>query len=324
MERRRLRFLALTLACALAAPAVLAQDFPTKSVRWVVGYAAGGGSDFVARTIAQVWQEQIGQSIVVDNKPGANTSIAAADVSHSAADGYTVGFVDNSTMVLNPMLYKKLPYDPNKEFRGITLIGRMPGILVVNPAWGVNSVKEYVQRAKDKPGSITFGSPGAGNVFHLGMELFNSTAGISTVHVPYKGAAPALADLAAGHIQVMMVDLAASMPFIKGGRIKPIAVANPTRLPSLPDVPTLSELGYAGFEAAALQGVVVPVATPPNVVATLNRTVVASIKSPTVSKKLSDYGIEPVGSTAQEFASVLAADRTRWQKVITDLKISLD
>jgi tripartite-type tricarboxylate transporter receptor subunit TctC len=225
------------------------QAFPNKQIRWVVGYSAGGGSDFVARTIGQVWSEGIGQSVIVDNKPGANTAVAAADVAMARPDGYTVGFVDNGTMVLNPMLYKKLTYDPVHQFKPVTLIGRMPVILVVNANLGIDNVKQYVERAKEKPGSITYGSPGAGNALHLAMEMFNGVAGISTVHAPYRGAAPALSDLAAGHIQAMMVDLAASASFIKSGKIKALAVANATRLQGLPDVPTFSEVGYKGFEA---------------------------------------------------------------------------
>jgi tripartite-type tricarboxylate transporter receptor subunit TctC len=300
------------------------QPFPNKQIRWVVGYSAGGGSDFVARTIGQVWSEGIGQSVIVDNKPGANTAVAAADVAMARPDGYTVGFVDNGTMVLNPMLYKKLTYDPVHQFKPVTLIGRMPVILVVNANLGIDNVKQYVERAKEKPGSITYGSPGAGNALHLAMEMFNGVAGISTVHAPYRGAAPALSDLAAGHIQAMMVDLAASASFIKSGKIKALAVANATRLQGLPDVPTFSEVGYKGFEAAALQGVVVPSATPQEVIDALNKQLVTAIRSPAVSTKLLDYGIEPAGSSAKEFADILAADKKRWQAVIEKLNIVLD
>jgi tripartite-type tricarboxylate transporter receptor subunit TctC len=300
------------------------QAFPNKQIRWVVGYSAGGGSDFVARTIGQVWSEGIGQSVIVDNKPGANTAVAAADVAMARPDGYTVGFVDNGTMVLNPMLYKKLTYDPVHQFKPVTLIGRMPVILVVNANLGIDNVKQYVERAKEKPGSITYGSPGAGNALHLAMEMFNGVAGISTVHAPYRGAAPALSDLAAGHIQAMMVDLAASASFIKSGKIKALAVANATRLQGLPDVPTFSEVGYKGFEAAALQGVVVPSGTPQEVIDALNKQLVTAIRSPAVSTKLLDYGIEPAGSSAKEFADILAADKKRWQAVIEKLNIVLD
>jgi tripartite-type tricarboxylate transporter receptor subunit TctC len=300
------------------------QAFPNKQIRWVVGYSAGGGSDFVARTIGQVWSEGIGQSIIVDNKPGANTAVAAADVAMARPDGYTVGYVDNGTMVLNPMLYKKLTYDPVHQFKPVTLIGRMPVILVVNANLGIDNVKQYVERAKEKPGSITYGSPGAGNALHLAMEMFNGVAGISTVHAPYRGAAPALSDLAAGHIQAMMVDLAASASFIKSGKIKALAVANATRLQGLPDVPTFSEVGYKGFEAAALQGVVVPSGTPQEVIDALNKQLVTAIRSPAVSTKLLDYGIEPAGSSAKEFADILAADKKRWQAVIEKLNIVLD
>jgi tripartite-type tricarboxylate transporter receptor subunit TctC len=317
----------LALCCAaglMTVAASAAQPFPTKPIRWVVGYSAGGGSDFVARAIAQVWSQAIDQSVFVENKPGANTAIAASEVAMAHPDGYTVGFVDNGTMVLNPMLYKKLTYDPATQLKPVTLIGRMPCVLVVNGDLGIDTVKQYVERAKAKPGSITFGSPGAGNALHLAMEMFNGVAGIKTIHAPYRGAAPALADLAAGHIQAMMVDLASSAPFIKSGKIKALAVANATRLQGLPNVPTLSEEGYPGFEAAALQGVVVPAATPPDVIAELNKELVAAIRNPVVSKKLLDYGIEPAGSSAKEFGDILAVDKKRWSKVIDDLHIVLD
>lgn len=322
--RRRILLAGPALALGGLGGMARAQAFPSRPIRWVVGYAAGGGSDFAARTIAQAWQEQITQPIVIENKPGANTALAASDVARARADGYTIGFVGNGTMALNPLLYKKLPYDPQKDFRGVTMIGRMPSLLAVHADLGITSVQQYVQRAKEKPGGLVYSSPGAGNAAHLAMEMFNSLAGISTVHAPYKGAAPALADVAAGHVQATMVDLAAGSAFFKSGRIRPLAVANATRLSGLPATPTFAEAGFPGFESAALQGIVVPAATPPEIVALLNQQLVTAIRSRGVHDKLLDYGIEPSPGTPKDFDETMMADRRRWEKVVTALNLTLD
>jgi tripartite-type tricarboxylate transporter receptor subunit TctC len=327
MNRDSLKVIVVALCCAatfVGTSAAGQHAYPSRPIRWVVGYAAGGGSDFAARTVGKAWSEAIGQAVIIENKPGGNTAMAAVDVAQARADGYTVGFVGNGTMAINPLLYKKLIYDPATQLKAVTLIGRMPCILVVNPKLSIGSVADYVKRAKEKPGNLTYSSPGTGNANHLAMEMFNAAAGISTVHSPYRGAAPAIADVVAGHVQAMMVDLATSEPFIKSGAVKALAVANNTRLSALPDVPTFGESGYSGFEAAALQGVVVPAATPPAVIAELNKELVAAIRSPAVSKKLLDFGIEPAGSTPKEFDEILAKDKERWRKVIHDLNISLD
>ncbi|KPU94115.1 ABC transporter substrate-binding protein [Variovorax paradoxus] len=318
--------------CLLALPALAvtstafaqAATYPAKPIRWLVPYAAGGGSDFLARTIGQTLSTQAGQPVLVDNKPGGNTAIAAAETARSAADGYTVLSADNGTMVFNPSLYKSLSYSPTKDLAPVTLMGRFPMILVVNPASGIADAKTFIAQAKAKPGSFSYASAGAGSPHHLAMELLKTEAGLFMVHVPYRGAAPALTDVAGGQVQAMMVDLAAGAGFIKGGKVKAIAVANATRLPQLPDVPTFAELGHKGVEAAALVGMVVPAATPPEVVNALNKRVVAAINEPTVRKRLEDFGVEPVGNTPAQFGELLRSETVRWQKLIRDLKITLD
>lgn len=323
------------LACALlafplvAATAGLAQAqtataYPFKPIRWVVPYPAGGGSDFLARTIGQTLSTQIGQSVVIDNKPGGNTALGAVDVARSPADGYTVLSADNGTLVFNPALYKSLSYSATKDLAPVTLMGRFPMILVVNPAQGITSVQDFVAKAKAKPGAFSYGSAGAGSPHHLAMELLKVEAGLFMVHVPYRGAAPSLADLAGGQVQAVMVDLAAGAGFIKSGKLKPLAVAHSSRLPQLPDVPTFAELGYKNVEAAALVGMVVPSATPPEVIAALNKQVVAAIKDPAVNKRMVDFGVEPVGNTPAQYAELLRKETTRWHKLIRDLKITLD
>ena len=324
------------LACALLAlplwaatnagaqPAAQPAAFPAKPIRWIVPYAAGGGSDFLARTIGQTLSTQVGQPVLVDNKPGGNTALAAAETARSAADGYTVLSADNGTMVFNPALYKSLSYSPTKDLAPVTLMGRFPMILVVGVNSGIASAQDFIAQARAKPGSMNYASAGAGSPHHLAMELLKVQSKVFMVHVPYRGAAPALADVAGGQVPAMMVDMAAGAGFIKGGKVKPLAVANATRLPQLPDVPTFAELGIKNVEAAALVGMVVPAATPPDVINALNKSVVAAINEPGVRKRLVDFGVEPVGNTPAQFAELLRNETTRWHKLITDLKITLD
>ncbi|MGJ7490257.1 Bug family tripartite tricarboxylate transporter substrate binding protein [Variovorax sp. ZT4R33] len=305
---------------AVAQPAT----FPAKPIRWIVPYAAGGGSDFLARTIGQTLSTQVGQPVLVDNKPGGNTALAAAETARAPADGYTVLSADNGTMVFNPALYKSLSYSPTKDLAPVALMGRFPMILVVGANSGIASAQDFIAQARAKPGSMNYASAGAGSPHHLAMELLKVQSKVFMVHVPYRGAAPALADVAGGQVPAMMVDMAAGAGFIKGGKVKALAVANATRLPQLPDVPTFAELGIKNVEAAALVGMVVPAATPPDVINALNKSVVAAINEPGVRKRLIDFGVEPVGNTPAQFAELLRNETTRWQKLITDLKITLD
>lgn len=314
--------LAATLGTASSAFAQAAA-YPSKPIRWLVPYAAGGGSDFLARTVAQSLSAKTGQQVIVENKPGGNTAIAASETARSAADGYTVLSADNGTMVFNPALYKSLTYNV-KDLAPVTLMGRFPMILVVGPASTATNAKDFIAQAKAKPGGINYASAGAGSPHHLAMELLKSEAGLFMVHVPYRGAAPALAEVAGGQVPAMMVDLAAGAAFIKAGKVKALAVANATRLPQLPEVPTFAELGMKNVEAAALVGVVVAGSTPPDTIAALNKQLVAAINDPAVNKRMVEFGVEPVGNTPAQYADLLAKETTRWHKLIRDLKITLD
>ena len=314
----------LALPLALGASAASAQAYPSKSIRWLVPYPAGGGADFLARTIGQQLSTQIGQSVVVENKPGGNTAIAASDVARAPADGYTMLSADNGTMTFNTALYSKLTYNPDKDLTPVTLMGRFPMILVVGPGSDAKDAKDFIAKAKAAPGKISYGSAGAGSPHHLAMELLKTRTGLHMVHIPYRGAAPALGDLAGGQIPVMMVDMAAGAGFLKSGKIRPLAVANDKRLPQLPDVPTFAELGMKGVEAAALVGLVAPAALPADVKATLQQQVAAAIEQPAVKQKLIEFGVEPVGSSSQAYADLLKAENARWHKLIKDLKITLD
>ena len=320
----------LFAACLLAVPGLMAaasahaQAYPEKAIRWLVPYPAGGGSDFLARTISQAVSAQTGKPVIVDNKPGANTAIAASETARAAPDGYTILSADNGTMVFNSALYSRLSYNPQKDLTPVTLMGRFPMILVVGPASEAKDAKDFIAMAKARPGSMNFGSAGAGSPHHLAMELLKVNAGLQMTHIPYKGAAPSLADLAGGQVSAMMVDLAAGAGFIKAGKIRALAVANPTRLPQLPDVPTFAELGFKGVEAAALVGVVAPAGTPADVVNALQKQVATAIEQPAIRQRLIDFGVEPVGSTPKQFADLIQSETVRWHKVIKDQKISLD
>lgn len=324
LNRRYATGLLAALALAAGPSAVLAQSYPAKPIRWVVPYPAGGGSDFLARTIGQQLATQTSQTVTVDNKPGANTAIAAVDVARSAADGYTILSADNGTMVFNSALYSKLTYNPDKDLVPVTLMGRFPMILVVGPNSDIRDAKDFVAKAKAAPGKISYGSAGAGSPHHLAMELLKVHSGLHMVHIPYRGAAPALTDLAGGQVNAMMVDLAAGAGFIKGGKVRPLAVAHPTRLPQLPDVPTFAELGFKGVEASAQVGIVAPAGTPPDVVAALQKQVATAINQPAIRQKLVDFGIEPVASTPQQYSDLIRSEVQRWHKLIRDQKISLD
>ena len=310
---------------ASAPTAAVAQDkFPAKSVRWIVPYAAGGGSDFLARTIGQAWSAQVHQPVVVDNRPGGNTAIGASETARAPADGYTIVSADNGTLIFNPVLYKNLSYNPSKDLTPVTLMGRFPMILVAGPGEKAKTAKEFIAEVKASKDGVNYASAGAGSPHHLAMELLKSEAGLKLTHAPYRGAAPALADVAGGQIPVMMVDMAAGAGFIKGGKVRPLAVANATRLPQLPDVPTFAELGLPSVQAAALVGMVAPAKTPAPVIAALNKQVVAAINEPAVKQKLIDFGVEPVGNTPEQFQALINSESTRWHKLIKDLNITLD
>ncbi|WP_430739366.1 Bug family tripartite tricarboxylate transporter substrate binding protein [Vandammella animalimorsus] len=318
----------LLAALCLAAPLLqpmpsAAADWPSQSLRWLVPYPAGGGSDFLARTIGQSLSTRIDQAVVVENKPGGNTGIAASEAARAAADGHTMVSADNGTLVFNPALYQKLVYDV-KDLAPVTLMGRFPMILVTSPELPAKDLAEFTALVKNSANGFNYASAGAGSPHHLAMELFRTQAKLDMTHAPYRGAAPALSDVASGQVPAMMVDLAAGAGFIRSGKVRPLAVAHSQRLAQLPEVPTFAELGLQGVEAAALVGLAVPAATPKDTIAALNRAVVETIRDPQVEKKLIEFGIEPVGNTPEEYAALLESETTRWHRLIRDLGISLD
>lgn len=321
----------LIAGCLLALPLVAAplaaqaqQGWPSKPVRWLVPYPAGGGSDFLARTIGQQLSTQINQPVLVDNKPGGNTAIAAADVARSAPDGYTVLSADNGTMVFNPALYKSLSYSPTKDLAPVALMGRFPMILVVSPTVKAKDAKEFIAQVKASAEGINYASAGAGSPHHLAMELLKTEAGLKMTHAPYRGAAPALADVAGGQVPAMMVDMAAGAGFIKGGKVRPLAVANAKRLPQLPDVPTFAELGHGGATMMPWWGLMAPAGLPAPVVARLSKELEAATQDDAVRERLKATFVQLDFAGPQEFARRLDAERKLYGDIIKAANIKLE
>lgn len=315
---------ALAAVLVLASDA-LAQSYPAKPIRLIVPYPAGGATDFFARLVFPKVGDALGQPVVVENRPGAGTAIGASEVARSAPDGYTLLLGDAGTYAFNPTLYKKLSYDPAKDFAPISLTGRFALILAVNTAvLNVSSVDQFVQAAKQAPGKLDYGAPGPGSPIHLAMELFKQRAGISMTPIPYKGGADALSDLIGGRIGALFPDIATGLPQIRAGKIKALAVASEKRVAALPGLPTLGESGYPGFEAWAWQGFVAPAGTPREVVMKLNGAFARVMADPAISQRLSESGFEPQASTPEEFATYMKSEIAKWAKVIRDSNISLD
>ena len=324
VSRRKLAALALALAVVWGPAAHAQGEFPVKPIRWIVPYPAGTGADIVARAIGNQLAIDTGQPVQIENRAGGNTALGAAEAARAPADGYTVLSADNGTLVFNPALYRNLSYSPARDFTPVTLLGRLPMVLLVGPASGVKDARAFIEDARAFPGKISFASAGTGSPQHLAMALLERQAGLHMVHVPYRGAAPALADLAGGQLTAMMCDLAAANRFIQSGKVRALAVAHATRLPQLPGVPTFAELGMPQVEAAALMGLVAPAATPPEMVARLQQSVASAVHNPVVLRKLTEFGVEPVGSTPAQFAALVESESARWHALIRALNLSLD
>jgi len=318
-----IKLLPTLLLASVAATSVFGQAYPTKPIRWVVGYPAGGGSDLIARTIGQAVQAQVGQPVIVDNRPGAGANLGADAVAKSAPDGYTIFNADNGVMVNNKFLYKKLPYDADRDLRPVSLLVRAPLLLVVPASSLATNLQSFITEAKRTPSQFSYGTPGNGTPHHLAMEAFKQRTGIVAVHVPYRGAAPAVTDLAGGQLQAMMLDLTTAAPFIASGRLRALAVAAPSRLTSLPNVPTMAEAGL-DFEAVLFVGAVAPSGTPDAVVARLAAEMAKAIRTPEVARKLSEAGLQPIGSTPEEFATVVQRTSAEWGPLIQKLGVVLD
>jgi tripartite-type tricarboxylate transporter receptor subunit TctC len=316
---------ATLVALLFIAGSACAQNYPAKPIRLIVPYPAGGATDFFARLVFPKLGDALGQPVVVENRPGAGTAIGASEVARSTPDGYTLLLGDAGTYAFNPTLYKKLSYDPAKDFAPVSLTGRFALILAVNPTvLKAGSLKEFVDAAKRSPGKIDYGAPGPGSPIHLAMELFKQRAGISMTPIPYKGGADALSDLIGGRIGALFPDIATGLPQIRAGKIRALAVASEKRVAALPDLPTVGESGYPGFEAWAWQGFVAPAGTPRDVVMKLNGAFAKVMADPAITQRLSESGFEPQTSTPDQFAAYMKSEIAKWAKVIRDSNISLD
>ncbi|VCU68962.1 Tripartite tricarboxylate transporter family receptor [Pigmentiphaga humi] len=312
---------ATVLASALGTPA-LAQSYPTRPVRLIVPYAAGGGSDVFARTVAPAMSADLGQPIVVENKPGAATAIGADLVAKAAPDGYTVLLGDNATYAVNPSLYPNLAYDPQKDLAPVSLTARFALVLVVGSQVPVASVAELTAYAKKS--NLFYASPGTGSPHHLAMEMFRRGMNIPMTHVPYKGSAPATNDLLAGTIPTMFLDLASASQHLKAGKLRALAVSTPQRLKDWPDIPTVAESGLPGYEAWAWQGLSVPAATPAAIVERLNKAYAKAASDPATRQRITDQGAEILSSTPNEMGAYVKSETATWSRLIREANIKVE
>jgi tripartite-type tricarboxylate transporter receptor subunit TctC len=322
MQRRAFN-LALPSALLALHGLVRAQSFPNRPIRYIVPVSAGGGSDMVGRTVTDRWGKLLNTTFVVDNQGGGGGVIASLNTAHAPADGYTLmqGYV--ATHGTSPAT-RKVPYDPVKDFTPIGMIGGTPNVLVINIDVPANDFQQFIAHAKASPGKMSYGSAGAGSLTHLTMELFKAQTGIEMTHVPYRGIAPAFADLLGGQTQAMFPGLAAAMQYIKSGRVRALAVTGKTRHPQIKDVPTLEELGLPGFDAMQWYGVVGPAGMPADVVHQLNDTLNAVLKGPDLAEKLAIEAVQPMPMTSQNFGDYTRAEVQRWTQLARDRKIELD
>jgi tripartite-type tricarboxylate transporter receptor subunit TctC len=311
-------------ACWAATPALAQAPYPARPIRLVVPYPAGGGTDFFARLVGHEMEKALGQPIVVENRAGAGTIVGAEAVARSPADGYTLLLGDVGTYAANPSLHKKLSYDPAKDFAPITLTGRFAVVLVVNTQkLNAGTLQELVELARKEPGAVVYGSGGIGNPFHLASEWLAQAAGIKLTHVAYRGAAPAVQDLTAGHIGMMFLDFATARSQLGLPGIKAIAVASASEFAGLPGVPTVGA-SYPGFEVWAWQGLVAPSGTPPEIVEKIRASYVSAISDPAIKAKLTEAGIDVAQSTPAEFADYRRTETDKWARIIKTGGISVD
>ncbi len=306
---------------AMAAHA--AETFPSRPIRLISPFAAGGGNDMISRAVAQALTRNLGHSVVVDNRPGANTIIGMELVAKSPPDGYTL-IMTGSTVAINATLHANLPYDSLRDFAAVTQIAATPLIVAVHPSLPVAGVRELIALAKARPGELNFPSAGVGNVSHLAGELFNVMAGVRLVHVPYKGSAPATADLLAGRVSVVFNSAFAMLPFVKSGRLRALAVSGRARSALLPAVPTVNEAGVPGYDASTWYGLLAPAATPRAVIDRLQAETVKALTADDVRRRLIEDGLEPVGSTPAEFGAYIRTEIAKWARVISVAGIAIE
>ncbi len=319
------RWWVLTLTCSLAFSTAFAQDvFPSRPVKWIVGTPAGGGSDVIARVVGAQMQKQLSQPVVIENKPGASTMIAADYVSKAPADGYTILTADPGTIIFNAALYKKLPYDAVRDFTPVGLLARVPLLLVIHPSADIDSVGKLIAAMRANPEKYPVATPGVGSPHHIALEFLKSQTQLKVQHVPYKGGAPAMQDLLAGVVPVMVADLSSVMENIKGGKLKVLATFNAERLPLMPDVPSLVQLGLTSQVPPSYLSVVAPVKTPAKIVEKLSSELQKALSDPSVQWRLKELGAEPLPTTSAQMKRQWDRDTAVWPALVREKGIRLD
>jgi tripartite-type tricarboxylate transporter receptor subunit TctC len=316
MKQQHLAALIVAASLVMLPLATAAQNYPTKVVRWIAPFPPGGGTDVISRAIAQKLTEAWGQQVIVENRPGSGGTIGLAAVAKSPPDGYTIALGQLANMGIAPGLYAKLPYDPVKDLQPVTVVLSSPLILVAHPSLPAKNVKELLALARAKPDAITFGSPGNGTTGHLAAEMIKSTTGVRMMHVPYKGASPAITGLLGGEIAMYVSTIPAASPMLKSGRIKALGVTSAKRISAFPELPTIAESGLAGYEVTNWWGVVLPAGPPRDILARVHQDVVRVLKLPDVQGRFAGEGGDVVANTPEEFAAFIREEIPKWTKAI--------
>lgn len=316
--------LLIIAACATAMPAVVAgaaDTYPVKPIRLIVPFPPGGPADALARMVGDRLAASLGQSVIVDNRPGAAGNIGMELAAKATPDGYTLVLAPAGNLTVNPSLYRNVPYDVARDFAPVTVIAAVPNILVVNPTVPAQNLAELIRYAKANPGRLNFSSPGSGSGAHLAGELLKSSAGIDIVHVPYNGIAPAVTAVVAGDVQLMFAGAPSALPQLSGGKLRALAVASPKRIAAAPTLPTLDESGLPGFDVTSWYSIVAPAGTPQAVIERLQREIALALDRPDVRAKLTGLGAEPIGNSPAEFAAMIKSETAKWSKIVKDANI---
>ena len=325
MQRRTLLSALAAAGATSAAPWAAAQSaWPDQPLRWVVPYPAGGGTDVLARTVAEAMRQTLGQQIVVDNRPGAATNIGGQMVATAKPDGNTFMSADNAILAFNEHLFTKMPFSPEKDFTYVGGISRFPLALVVHPSFEAKTLKEFLAYARANPGKLNYASPGNGSPHHLAMEMFKNRTKTFLTHIPYRGAAPAMQDVMGGQVPCMFLDLAAGLPVIQSGKVRALAIGSAKRIAALSDVPTLAEAGVPNTEVYAFQGILAPAGLPAAITARLNGDLNKALLNPAVVKRMTDFGMEPLPGTPEQFRAMARAESKRWGEIIKAAGVKLD
>jgi tripartite-type tricarboxylate transporter receptor subunit TctC len=321
---RSLIFVSIVCGVFVGAAPAAAQTYPDRPIKWMIGYPAGGASDFLARVLSQKMGPELSQPLVIENKPGAAGILSMDATAKANGDGYTIANTGNGELVYNLGLYKKLPYDADKDFTLVGTIAKVPMILIVQPSMPVQNVQDLIALAKKEPGKLNYGSGGIGHPVQMAMEMLKYRAGVDITPIAYRGVSPALQDFLGGSISLMYIDLAAGLSAIRDGKAKPIAVSTKERVGTLPDVPTIEESGIKGYDVFAWQGLIVPAKTPPVAIERLRTSLNTALKDADVVKRFNEAGMQPMASTPAEFAKLVQDDRALWLPLIKTLNLTLD